>query len=37
MAFAVQPKEFIDSATFHFTRAAAYNIVIIYLTKMASS
>jgi hypothetical protein len=37
MAFAVQPKEFIDFATFHFTRAAAYNIVNIYLTKMASS
>ena len=29
MAFAAQPKELIDSATFHFARAAAYNIVNI--------
>jgi len=36
MAFAAQPKELIDSATFHFARAAAYNIVNIYLAKMAS-
>ena len=36
MAFAAQPKELIDSATFHFDRAAVYNIVNIYLTKMAS-
>ena len=36
LAFAAQPQEFIDSATFHFVRAAAYNIVNIYLTKMAS-
>jgi hypothetical protein len=36
LAFAAQPEEFIDSATFHFARAAAYNIVNIYLTKMAS-
>jgi hypothetical protein len=36
LAFAAQPKEFVDSATFHFARAAAYSIVNIYLTKMAS-
>jgi hypothetical protein len=36
LAFAAQPEEFIDSATFHFARAAAYNIVNIYLTKMAA-
>ena len=36
MAFAAQPKELIDSATFHFARAAVYNIVNIYLAKMAS-
>jgi hypothetical protein len=36
IASAAQPKELIDSATFHFARAAAYNIVNIYLTKMAS-
>jgi hypothetical protein len=36
LAFAAQPEEFIDSATFHFARAAAYSIVNIYLTKMAS-
>jgi hypothetical protein len=36
IASAAQPKELIDSATFHFAPAAAYNIVNIYLTKMAS-
>jgi hypothetical protein len=36
LAFAAQPEEFVDSATFHFARAAAYSIVNIYLTKMAS-
>jgi len=36
LAFAAQPEGFIDSATFHFARAAAYNMVNIYLTKMAS-
>lgn len=35
MAFAAQPQALIDSATFHFARAAAYSIVNIYLTKMA--
>jgi hypothetical protein len=36
IAFAAQPKELIDSATFHFARAATYSMVNIYLTKMAS-
>jgi hypothetical protein len=36
LAFAAQPEAFIASATFHFARAAAYSIVNIYLTKMAS-
>jgi len=35
IAFDEAPKELIDSATFHFARAAAYSIVNIYLTKMA--
>jgi hypothetical protein len=36
LAFAAQPEEFINSATFHFARAAAYSMVNIYLAKMAS-
>jgi hypothetical protein len=34
MAFAAEPGQLIDSATFHFARAAVYNIVNIYMTKM---
>jgi hypothetical protein len=36
IAFATQPKELIGSATFHFARAAAYNMVNVYMIKMAS-
>jgi len=36
IAFAEQPKELINSATVHFARAAAYSMLNIYLTKMAS-
>src|SRR5579862_336468 len=35
MAFAAQPAELIDSATFHFARSAVYNILNIYMIKMA--
>jgi hypothetical protein len=35
MAFAARPEELINSATFHFARAAAYSIVNIYMVKMA--
>jgi hypothetical protein len=35
MAFAAQPAELIDSATFHFARAAVYSIFNIYMIKMA--
>jgi hypothetical protein len=35
MAFAAKPAELIDSATFHFARAAVYGILNIYLIKMA--
>jgi hypothetical protein len=35
MAFAAQPAELIDSATFHFARAAVYSILNIYMIKMA--
>jgi len=30
IAFANQPQELIGSATFHFARAAAYNLVNVY-------
>ena len=36
IAFAAQPQELIGSATFHFARAAAYNLVNVYMIKMAS-
>jgi hypothetical protein len=35
-AFAMRPSEVIDSPMFHFARAAAYGLVNIYMTKMAS-
>jgi hypothetical protein len=35
-AFAVEPKELIDSAAYYFARAAVYNLVNIYMTKAAS-
>jgi hypothetical protein len=35
MAFAATPDQLIQSATFHFARAAAYSIVNIYMIKMA--
>ena len=35
MAFAARPEELINSATFHFARAATYNLVNIYMIKMA--
>lgn len=35
MAFASQPEELINSATFHFGRAAAYNLVNVYMIKMS--
>ena len=35
IAFAARPEELIDSATFHFARAAAYSILNIYMVKMA--
>jgi hypothetical protein len=35
LAFAEQPKELIDSTTFHFARAVAYGIVNIYMIKIA--
>lgn len=36
MAFAMQPEGLIDSPTFHFARTAAYNIVNVYMIKMAA-
>src|SRR6478609_7687460 len=36
IAFATHPQELIDSATFHFARAAAYSLVNVYMIKMAS-
>jgi hypothetical protein len=36
IAFATRPGELIDSATFHFARAAVYAIANIYMVKMAS-
>ena len=36
IAFAMHPQELIDSATFHFARAAAYSLVNVYMVKMAS-
>ena len=35
IAFAARPEELINSATFHFARAAAYSILNIYMVKMA--
>ena len=35
LAFAARPREVIDSAMFHFARAAVYDLVNIYMTKMA--
>jgi hypothetical protein len=35
IAFAARPEELINSATFHFARAAVYSIVNIYVIKMA--
>ena len=35
-AFAAEPGQLIDSATYHFARAVVYNIVNIYMTKMSS-
>jgi hypothetical protein len=35
IAFASKPEQLINSATFHLARAAAYNIVNIYMIKMA--
>jgi MFS family permease len=34
IAFAAEPGQLIDSATYYFARAAVYNIVNIYMTKM---
>jgi hypothetical protein len=34
IAFAVEPGQLIDSSTYYFARAAVYNIVNIYMTKM---
>jgi MFS family permease len=34
MAFAAEPGQLIDSATYYFARATVYNIVNIYMTKM---
>jgi hypothetical protein len=36
IAFAMHPEELIGSATFHFARAAAYNLMNVYVIKMAS-
>src|SRR6476660_2675299 len=36
IAFAMEPQELMGSATFHFARAAAYNLVNVYMIKMAS-
>jgi hypothetical protein len=35
IAFSAQPEQLINSATFHYARAAAYGIVNIYMIKMA--
>jgi hypothetical protein len=35
LAFAAEPTQLINSATFHFARAVAYNIVNVYAIKMA--
>ncbi len=35
LAFSAKPERLADSATFHFARAAAYNLVNIYMIKMA--
>jgi hypothetical protein len=36
IAFAAEPQELINSATYYFARAAVYNIVNIYMTKMTA-
>jgi hypothetical protein len=36
MAFATQPEELVNSATFHVARATVYNLVNIYMIKMAA-
>ena len=36
MAFATQPEELVNSATFHFARATVYNLVNICMIKMAA-
>ena len=36
IAFAARPEELMQSATFHFARATAYNLVNIYMVKMAA-
>ena len=36
IAFSTQPKELVNSATFHFVRAAAYIILNTYMIKMAA-
>src|SRR5262245_42353894 len=36
MTFIVEPQELINSATFHFVRAAAYTILNIYMIKTAA-
>ena len=36
IAFATQPEELIGSASFQLARAAAYNLVNVYMVKMAS-
>jgi hypothetical protein len=36
MAFTTQPEAMVNSATFHFARATVYNLVNIYMIKMAA-
>ena len=36
LVFAEQPEELVNSATFHFARATIYNLVNIYMIKMAA-
>ena len=36
LAFTTQPEELVNSATFHFARATVYNLVNIYMIKMAA-
>src|SRR5215471_6620418 len=36
VAFAAKPEQLVNSATFHLARATAYNLVNIYMIKMAS-